>query len=49
MGSSVAPSGLIQLHGDTLTLALGSSGRITARDHNLNEDRAALQTWRLKP
>ncbi len=42
-------SGLIQLHGDTLVLALGSSGRIAARNHELHEDRAEQQTWRLKP
>ena len=42
-------SGLIQLHGDTLVLALGTSGRIAARSHELHEDHAALRTWRLKP
>lgn len=42
-------SGLIQFHGDTLVLALGSSGRIAARNHEVSEDRAALRTWSLKP
>lgn len=42
-------TGLIQLHGDTLVLALGSSGRIAARKHELNEDLANLRTWNLKP
>ncbi|MDB5336839.1 MAG: hypothetical protein JWN70_2458 [Planctomycetaceae bacterium] len=42
-------SGVIQLRGNTLILALGAAGRIAARQHELREDHATFKAWISKP
>jgi hypothetical protein len=41
-------TGLIQIHNNSLTLTLGSTGRIAARSQELKSDRASFKRWDLK-
>lgn len=47
--SFTGTSGVIQMRGDLLRLALGSTGRIAARGRELRSDHAEDRQWNLKP